>query len=204
MSRFPLRTERKAILLPSGDQVGWASSNPLKVICLLPEPSAFITQISPSGPRPPRVHASFFPFGDQAGNTSSILSSVSFTWFDPSGRIVQRSLWPPRSLWKTINPCGGFAPAGSAAATTTTSSPSSVTAPILASRSDRPLALIPTPGRRLCIANSFVDGAERPAETTPLDFVSVDADQAPRLQHQCLVLREPKFKRAQRGWASRT
>src|SRR3972149_7707950 len=126
MSRLPPRRERKAIFVPSGDQVAPKSENALKVSCVFPEPSEAITQISPPGPRPPRVQAIFVPSGDQAGNTSTILSFVRVTVFDPSGRLTQMATCPPRSLSKAIKLSAPFAPVGGAATGGTAAKPSIV------------------------------------------------------------------------------
>src|SRR6266511_5455178 len=119
MSAFLSRRERKTIVDPSGDHFAFKSGNWLKVSWVAPEPSALITQISPRGPRPPRVHTIFDPSGDQEGKRSSILSSVILCWPDPSGFITQRSTWPPRSLSKTIRPWVSPADAGEASSAPT-------------------------------------------------------------------------------------
>ena len=46
MSRSPSRLLVKAIFVPSGDQLGYASSAEFLVSGLMPVPSAFMTQIS--------------------------------------------------------------------------------------------------------------------------------------------------------------
>ena len=50
-----MRSDTKAMRLPSGDQLGWRSTAVSSISLRLPVPFAFITQMSPPPPLPLHV-----------------------------------------------------------------------------------------------------------------------------------------------------
>ena len=93
----------QAPLSPRGDQLGSLSAAELFVSRVIPEPSAFITNISES-PSRSDSNAMRRPSGDQMGSVSTAELFVSRVTPEPSAFITNISLSPSRSDLNAIRP----------------------------------------------------------------------------------------------------
>ena len=88
---MPSRFVANAILVPSGDQVGWASDREPDVSCVTPVPFAFITKMWLIPASRLETNTILLPSGDHAGSPSRVVSLVSCTTFAPSASMTKMS-----------------------------------------------------------------------------------------------------------------
>ena len=103
ISQFPLRSDWKAILVPSGDQAGYSSTSGFVVTCVAAPPETGMTQMS-QFPLRSDVKAIWVPSGDQAGPPTDTGSVVICVGVPPLAGITRMSRLPEREETKAICP----------------------------------------------------------------------------------------------------